>query len=237
MDMAPLLTAAAVQPDGVGGHFPLDRLFLFLGSLGPFGLLVAFAFSVFVCFYGGRLYPVLVFLIGFAIGGAVGVVCGPRFVPGEFGELLGMALCGAVAGFALWMFHQVGIFCFGGALAMGAVVLCVGTNHPVVALIGFAVGGVLALAVERYAMTILTAIVGSVGAVAFGTALLRGGVLPALHDFFRQLAQGSLPHAVPLQVCVQLTAMVFLFILGCRAQLRHAGPGLGASHDAAPRQA
>jgi len=140
-------------------------------------LMLAFlAFGVLQCFFGYRLFKVILGILGFfwgaALGAVVGALTGPLFV-------LLFAIVGGVLGAVLFvLLFFVGIFVLGAGLGLlvGMAISALGGVIPAVfiALPLALVGGVLALIFQKLIIILATAfggawsVVSSVAAIALG---------------------------------------------------------------------
>jgi len=153
---------------------------LALGALAVLGLLY--------CYFGYPLFRALLALAGFMLAGGVAALLTGWFTGGSL-PAMGVALllggiCGAMA---LYWLYRVGVFCLGvlGAFVIAQTVL---GDRPEewapYAVIGAAIGGgILALLLERAAMTFATAAVGAWIAVYMAAFIVLGlGVEPYLDD-------------------------------------------------------
>lgn len=137
---------------------PETQARLALGALAVAGLLY--------CYFGYPLFRLLLALAGFALAGAVAALLTGWISGGNLAAMAIALVFGGVCGaLALYWLYRVGVFCLG---VLGAIVVAQAAlgDRPEewvpYALIGSAIaGGVLALLLERAAMTLATAAVGA----------------------------------------------------------------------------
>ncbi len=118
------------------------------------------------CFLGYRVFKLVLGLTGFLLaGGAAAVILGYL----THGHLIAMAVAGVIGGlcgaFALFFLYRVGVFCLGflgaGVIAYQLVAARPEAWAPWAALGAAFLGGLIALGLERPAMSIATAAIGA----------------------------------------------------------------------------
>ena len=199
----------------------VSRLLLCLDSLGAWQLLIGIAVSLVLCFRGSRVLPAALFLVGFAIGGALGLEIIERVTLPRFGTLFVLAAIGTFAGFALWMFRRAGIFCCGGAVAMAVTTIFSTADSDLLPLLAFVAGGTLALSVETHVVMCMTAMLGGTGTILCGVALVGGDLLVAVRDALCQKSEPCAAGTVSLPTAALAGAAFILVTVGYVWQLRH----------------
>jgi hypothetical protein len=182
-------------------------------------LLVASGLSVGIgllyCFYGYRLLRIVLAVTGFLAGAAAGVAFARSFDPDSLGVDLAGGLVGGGAGAVLLvLLYPVGVFLMGALLGV-TIAMAVGaglaTEPPPAMLIGFAViGGVVALALQKLIVVLVTATLGA-GSVVTGAAALLGLVDPKAIFGARNPLEHLAANAPLLLVFWGVLALVGLF--------------------------
>ena len=131
-----------------------------------FLLVVMGAVGLLYCFLGYRLFKLILGLTGFALAGAVAGVGAGWLSQGHVAIMAGAALFGGLCGaMALFFLYKTGVFCLGflGMLVVAHNALQTRAEPwaPWAILGCAAVGGLLALFMERPVMTLATAAIGA----------------------------------------------------------------------------
>ena len=191
--------------------------------------LISLVIGFFICFFGFRIYRLIIALIGLIIGAIIGY-----FLGAEAGAVLG-GLIGALLMYAL---YKLGIFLIGmilGALTGGILSVLSGSiaPEPSLLIIFAIIGGVVVLFIEKAIVIIFTAF--------FGALRITDGLLMLFQpDRFagNYLNLGFNPEFAYLMM---LGIFVF-FILGILYQygvignfLKPLEPGVGSGASAAPK--
>jgi multiple sugar transport system permease protein len=157
-------------------------------------LIVYWGFSILQglasCFFGYRLLRVVLGVQGFLLGAALGGSLAGLWGVGDSAAILLVLVGAAVGAAALALFYSVAVFTAGAAVAalLGLVVgsaLSLDTNSVTIVLLSLAfLGGILALAIEKSALVIATAVIGAWSAVygLLSLVLPREGGLGLLPD-------------------------------------------------------
>jgi hypothetical protein len=141
------------------------------------GAVILVAGGALACFFGHRLFRVVLGIYGFILGAAIATqALGPTTAGSTL--LVGLG-AGAVGALVLILAYFVGVALFGamlGALAANVIWTQLGTDpHPLV-VIGFSiVGAIGALALQRYVIVLGTAF-GGAWTMLVGTLALAGSV-------------------------------------------------------------
>jgi len=123
------------------------------------GAVIGILVGVVECFFGYRLFKIILFLSGFAVGffGAYAGFVGAGLEPGT--ALLVGLLVGVTLGFVFYFLHLLAIFLFGAILGFAIGMLIAGGG--VVSIIVAVLGGVLALFLHRVFIILYTSFSGS----------------------------------------------------------------------------
>lgn len=152
--------------------------------------LVSIAFGLLNCFFGYRIFRVMLGVYGFFLGAVAGFAFVSNVANGQVLWLLLGILVGGLLGAALMVvFYFVGVFVVGalaGAILVDTVGLSIGVDLPLVVTIVVAlVAGVAALFFQRFAIIVATALSGAWAAVG-GTFSLISGQELRLRQVFAQ---------------------------------------------------
>jgi len=179
---------------------------LFRGVSLGIGILI----GLIQCFWGYRLFRVVLGIVGFLIGAALGWVLGLSFIGEQWGAILGAILGGLIGAALLSVLYFLGVFVMGGLLGamLGATLLgVVGLDQiPVVLIVLGIIGGILAVIFQKAMIILSTAFSGSWSAVTGIAYFLGGGYVWSGLD-------GGL-RAMPWRTGVVLLAWLALGIIG-----------------------
>ncbi len=192
-------------------------------TYGFLWLIVTLLFGLLTCFFGYRLFLVLVGILGFALGASLGYFIGDWLGSGIISLVLVLilGLLGAWAsitayyafifvvgafGFALLVAFLVGLYTTGGVSIL----------FPIIA--GF-VGGFLALWLQRIIIILATAAQGALASVLAVAAMIQGGGMWAYRELYYRLLDGQLARPGDLRFYAGLLIWVLLFGAGLFAQL------------------
>ena len=129
------------------------------------------------CFWGYRLFRVVLGIVGFVIGAALGWALGLSFIGEQWGAILGAILGGIIGAGLLSMLYFLGVFVMGGLLGamLGATLLGVlGLDQiPWLLLVLGIIGGIIAVIFQRAMIILSTAFSGS-WSVVTGIAYFLG---------------------------------------------------------------
>ncbi len=122
------------------------------------------------CFFGYRIFMVLLVITGLLLGGIAGGAAGHAIGDGSAPVTVLGAVLGALIGAVLMVTsYLIGVFmvgAFAGAIAGTALSACFADRpEPVLLLILAIIGGVLALVIQKYVIIVATAFNGSFGVV------------------------------------------------------------------------
>lgn len=182
--------------------------------------LASIAFGLLNCFFGYRIFRVLLGVYGFVLGALVGAVVAGSVSAGQVWVLAIGAIVGGIVGAALMvLLYFVGVFAVGavaGMLLANAIGVAVGIDVPtLVVIIVAGVVGIVALILQRVALVLATAFSGAWTAVAGVAALLAGesvslGLLGQPEGWTR----------VDLPLLVTLAAWLLLGVAGAVVQFQ-----------------
>ncbi len=158
------------------------------GSTALLIALVTIAFGLLNCFFGYRIFRVLLGLYGLVLGAFVGLTVAANVSGGQTLWLIVGAIVGGLVGAALMvLLYFVGVFLVGaaaGALLTNAIGAMLGFDMPtLVVIIVAVVVGVIALIAQRLIIILATAFGGAWLAVSGGMMLFTGESLPGLGVF------------------------------------------------------
>ncbi len=138
------------------------------------------------CFFGYRVFKLMIALWGFAVGAVFGGALG-FLVSGTAGAALGAVLGGLLCALLAYVLYLVGVFVLGalaGALLSGLLMTLAGAEpYPPVAIAAAVLGGIAAVCVQKLVIILGTAFTGAWSAVT-GIAVLVGRA-PAPSDAIR----------------------------------------------------
>jgi len=130
------------------------------------------------CFWGYRLFRLVLGIVGFLVGAALGWAIGLAFIGEQWGAILGAILGGAIGAGLLSALYFLGVFVMGAILGaiLGATLLGVGglDQIPVLLIVLGIVGGILAVIFQK-AMIILSTAFSGAWSVVTGIAYFLGG--------------------------------------------------------------
>jgi hypothetical protein len=197
---------------GVGSTFLIGLLWIGFGLLN--------------CFFGYRIFRVLLGIYGFLLGAVVGVIVAGNVAAGQTLWMIVGAIVGGIVGAVLMVFlYFVGVFVVGalaGAILANAIGVMVGVNVPTVVVVIVAIAvGVVALIAQRVVIILATAFSGSWAAVAGGALLFTGHSLPGLGVLTRL----STWEQADLPMLILLIAWLVLGIAGALVQFRTTAEG------------
>ncbi len=150
-------------------------------------------FGVVQCFFGYRIFKIILGLMGFLIGGVLAAAMGFAFTGQEIIALLS-GLVGGIIGAALMLvLYFVGIFLLGAFLGgvLGTVLFAVAESYPVpaVLLILAVVTGVIALIFQKFMIIVATGF-GGAWSVVTGIAYFTTGAIDPT-NFERMFSAGG----------------------------------------------
>jgi Domain of unknown function (DUF4203) len=157
-----------------------------LPALGATGTLIAAAVAIILgllnCFFGYRLFKVMLAIYGFVLGAVFGAVVGGGLTNGNTLAVIGAGLGGGLLGAGLMVaFYFLGVFVVGaaaGALLAGSIGSALGVDLPALVVIVVAViVGIIALALQRVVIILATAFSGAWLVIEGGMALIAGRAL------------------------------------------------------------
>ena len=179
-------------------------------------IVVVGLFGLFECFWGYRLFNIILRIFGFLIGAAIGGGLGVGFTQGNaiagiFAGLLGGALLSAV----IVALRKLGIFLFGASLGLllGSLLALAGLNHILVFMMLAIAGGVLAVVMDKL-MIILSTAIGGAWLAVFGIANLFIGNA----NFLPNLVFGSQARGMSALLIALVLAWIALSVVGILVQ-------------------
>lgn len=192
--------------------------------------------GVLICFWGYRIFKVMLGIAGFIAGMWLFYLIGLHFT-GHVGILtVILMIFGGLIGASLSVaFYFIGVFLVGalGGWHLGLLIAgATGTVFLLVIPIALAViGGILAIFFQRLIVTASTAFIGSWGVVAGGFYFLGSGLPPV--DLFRRpsLMIETLQRMNPLFVLVWLVLAIAGMVYQYRFPGRHADGGTAREED------
>lgn len=132
---------------------------------------VGILFGLIQCFFGYRIFKLILGVLGFFLGLAIGGSAGMALAQDQSGLIIGALLGGIIGAGLLVALYFLGIFVLGallGALLCGAVMAGSGTQPEGLVVIGAAIaGGIVALVLQRFIIIFSTAFAGA-WSVVFG---------------------------------------------------------------------
>lgn len=185
---------------------------------GTLVALISIAFGLLNCFFGYRVFRVLLGVYGLILGVLVGAALAADVTGGEMVWVIVGAVVGGLVGAALFvLLYFVAVFVVGAAGGVSLATLLGGALgvdvHPVVVLIVAVVVGIIAVIVQRAILILATALTGAWLAVS-GTAALITGTEPAFTGVFQRAVEGE----AGSYSLVVLAAWLVLSIAGATVQ-------------------
>lgn len=182
--------------------------------------LISIAFGLLNCFFGYRIFRIMLGVYGFIVGAVAGFGLVSSVAPNETLWLLLGALIGGLLGAALMVvFYFIGVFLVGalaGALLADTIGQLFGVDlHWLVILIAAITAGIMALFFQRYAIIAATALSGAWTAVGSTFSLILGQELQLRQVFSRAAEQRA-------GVALWIVLVIWLVLAGAGAifQLR-----------------
>jgi hypothetical protein len=182
--------------------------------------LISIAFGLLNCFFGYRIFRIMLGVYGFVLGAVAGLSLVSSVAPSETLWLLLGALIGGVLGATVMVvFYFIGVFLMGalaGALVADTIGQAFGVDlHWLVLIIAAVTVGVMALFFQRYAIILATALSGAWTAVASTFSLISGQELRLRQVFAQAAAQRA-----GLALWIVLVTWLVLAVAGVVVQLR-----------------
>ncbi len=181
--------------------------------------LVAIVAGLVMCFWGWRLFDILIKIFGFLVGVSIGWILGGVISPNDIGTMF-MALSTGILGFfTLPLMRRLAIFFLG--MALGALVwlllLLIGVMPSTLLLMLFCIaGGIGALVADKAIIIVTTSFSGS-SLIVFKVASLFGANIGSL---LRALMNSSSPDLAKGFLVVLVLSWVSVTIVGLLAQYR-----------------
>jgi hypothetical protein len=184
--------------------------------------LLSIAFGLFNCFFGYRMFRIMLGAYGFVLGALAGFAFVSTVAAGQTLWLVLGAVAGGLLGAGLMIiFYFVGVFFAGalaGALLTDTLFLAIGVDLPLLVLVVVAlVVGIAALFFQRIALILATALSGAWVTVGGAFALISGRGLN-LRQVFAQASEQRLGLALWLVLVLWLA----LAVAGMIVQFRNA---------------
>jgi hypothetical protein len=182
--------------------------------------LVSIAFGLLNCFFGYRIFRIMLGVYGFILGAVAGFALINSVAPDETLWLLLAVLVGGLLGAALMViFYFIGVFLIGalaGAIIVDTLGLAIGVDMPLLVIVIVAiVAGTAALFFQRYAIIVATALSGAWTAVG-GTFSLISSQELELRQVFAQAAG----QRAGLALWIVLVIWLVVAVAGVILQLR-----------------
>lgn len=173
-------------------------------------MLIAFLVGIVVCFYGYRIFKILLAIFGFIVGFALSAAAGITQTDSQAAGLLLGCGGGIVCAFLFGLLYLVGVFLFGAVICGAAVGF--GCENVVGGIVFGLIGGVLALVIQKFMIILLTAFAGA-GTMIYSFAFFIFGndVIP-LQAW--QNMTSNFPEYLDAQITQQLTIWGLCFIVG-----------------------
>lgn len=199
-------------------------------------LIAAFLFGLFTCFFGYRLFIVLVAAVGLVVGATFGYSLGMIF-GSELAAFIIAVIFGLLGAWASIMGYYAFIFIVGGfGFAFLAAFLMGLAHHDVhlllLLIIGI-IGGFVSLWLQRIIVIIATSAQGALASVFALVAIFSGGGIPMYRGLFYRILSGEVPGRGGLWFYLSLLAWLALFGLGLWAQFTR-GKEMYRRHRPAP---
>ncbi len=184
--------------------------------------LLSIAFGLFNCFFGYRMFRIMLAAYGFVLGAVAGFAFVSTVAAGQTLWLVLGAVAGGLLGALLMVvFYFVGVFVVGalaGALLIDVLFLALGLDPLLVVLIVVAlVAGIAALFFQRIAVILATALAGAWTTIGGAFALISGRELN-LRQVFAQASE----HRLGLDLWLVLVLWLVLAVAGMIVQFRSA---------------
>lgn len=174
-------------------NFPGD----FAGIASIWGAIAAIVIGLLNCFFGYRLFKIILGIWGFIAGAVLGVGIATT-MSGELWLAILAGLIGGVVGAVLFvLLYFVGIFLLGAGLGFllgGAIVSALNIGGPVqwvIAGVLAIVGGIVAVIVQKFMIILSTALGGAAMAVGGIYTLAGGQLLRSIEDLPARMARRS----------------------------------------------
>lgn len=190
-------------------------------AIGLVWLIAAFLFGLFTCFFGYRLFIVLVAAIGLVVGATFGYEVG-IFFESQLAAFIIAVVLGLLGAWASVMGYYAFIFIVGGfafafltAFLFG---LANGTAPVLLLIIVGVVGGFVSLWLQRILISFATAAQGALASVFALIAIFSGGGILLYRRLFYQLLSGEIPDKGGFWFYLSLILWMVIFGLGLWAQ-------------------
>lgn len=191
-------------------------------SLNFVWLIGAFALGLLNCFFGYRLFLVIVAILGIAVGATLGYSLG-QWVGANY--FVSVVLAVLVAFIGAWasvtayyaFIFVIGAFAFAFATAFVAGLYAPHMSRLLLVVIGL-VGGVIALWLQRVIIIIATAAQGSLASVLAVAVLISGGGVNAFRTLYYRILEGSIIRGGGIWFYVAAAIWLLLFLFGMFAQ-------------------
>jgi hypothetical protein len=183
-------------------------------------MLIMFGLGVIMCFYGYRLFKILLIIFGFAVGFALSGMGGMLATENPVAALLLGLGGGTVCAILFTLFYPVAVFILGGVIcaAIGGLAL---KNEGIAVFLGL-VGGVLSLVIQKFMIILLTAFSGATAIVSafaffvFGNELIPLQAVQKITTNFHGYLDSAITHEV-----IQWALCFIIGIVGTVFQYRN----------------
>ncbi len=190
-------------------------------TFGLLWLVAAFLMGLLNCFFGYRLFIVIVALLGLILGASLGYLIG-SWVEGGVVTVVLVIILGLIGAWASVSGYYAFIFvvgAFGFALLAAFVwgIYSESVSVLLLILVGL-VGGFVALWLQRIIIIIATAAQGALASVFAVAALVSGGGVEAYRSLFYRFLDGELPRTGGVWFYLGTLLWLILFAFGLVAQ-------------------
>lgn len=183
------------------------------------------AWGLLDCFFGFKLFRIMIAVIGGLVGVVFGQAAGAALGFGATGEIGGMVLGGLLGAGLAYLLYLAAVFVSGFMFGLTLGVLLLSHFHQMVALLGGAVlgliGGFLAVKIQRVLLILSTALLGSFRAI-IGLSYFTSKM-----DWAFYLAKPDQVPALLENNGWMFPAILALAVVGVLAQFELGGPGGG----------
>jgi hypothetical protein len=197
---------------------------------------VGILFGIASCFFGYKIFKIILGLLGLIIGLIIGATIGGAAGHGEGATVIGALIGGFVgAALAVSLFY-LGVFLIGaafGGLVAGMLSGAAGASSTTLILIGAFIGGVLAMVAQKAIIIISTAFSGSWNIVA-GVAALTGATVSPFSILIGQRGAGSLALVMIFWIILGAVGAVFQYKKFGHEPLRKGRPSSPARVETPP---
>ena len=200
--------------------------------------IVGILFGIASCFFGYKIFKIILGLFGFIIGLAIGALIGGAVGNGEGATVIGALIGGFIgAALAVSLFY-LGVFLIGaafGGLVAGVLSGATGSSSTTLILIGALIGGVLAMVAQKALIILSTAFSGS-WSIVTGAAALTGAAISPYSILTGQRGAGSLALVLIFWIILGAIGAVYQYKKFGHEPLRKTPPSSRARVETPPLQ-